>query len=172
MSDLTISQKREIANEILSSKDGTISSKNEHLLDKINSTVLTIQDTVENDDFKNALNTTAETVDTVSTIFECAVESRIVLKEMDVILKQMDTSVEKYIHDANVSLEKFKTTAPILEKEIDKTSDRIDKILDKALSIDASECQEVDLELRTDLISHVKDWSDRISDLLMKLMGM
>ena len=86
-------------------------------------------------------------------------------------MKQMDISLERYLQDTNISLEKFKTSAPILEKQIDNISNRIDRILDKALTIDSKNCDIVDLELRSKLITQVRDWSDHISTLLMKLMG-
>ncbi len=172
MNKISIIQKREIANEILSSKDGKISPKTEQFLNSIDNTVSQIKDTVKDEDFKNALSTTQEIVDTVSTIFECAMETRIAIKELDVVLKQMDLSVEKDINDSNISLEKFKTTAPILAKHLDDISNRMDKILDHVLLIDPKTCGEDDLKLRTKLIDMVNDNSNKISNLLLQLMSL
>ncbi len=165
----TIEEKRDIANMVLSSDIKTLlSPEMEKTLNRFDQSVSNVRETIN--DYNNAMNTTLEVVNNVSTLFNCAMDTYKTVKEIDFLMKQMDVSLEKYLIDSNVSLEKFRTNAPIVEKQLDNISNRIDKILDKALTIDSKNCEMIDLELRTKLITQVRDWSDHISSLLMQLM--
>jgi len=165
-----IDEKRRIAGIILSSDVGTmLSPETEKMLARVDESVTNVKETVQ--EVNDALNTTKEIVDNVTVLWNCTLDTVKAVKELDVIMKQMDITLDKYLQDTNVSLEKFKTSAPIIESQIDKISERIDKILDSALKIDSKNCDMIDLELRSKLISQVRTWSDHISDMLMKLMG-
>ncbi|HPO63069.1 MAG TPA: hypothetical protein PK762_08305 [Candidatus Kapabacteria bacterium] len=170
MSNITLSDFRKNTDEILSSKNLLdLSSENEQFLNRFDSSVNNVKEMFAEMD--TAMNTTKEVVNNVSVLWECTLDTVKTVKEIDFLMKQMDVSLEKYLIDSNISLEKFRTNAPIVEKQLDNISNRIDKILDKALTIDSKKCEMVDLELRTKLITQVRDWSDHISSLLMKLMG-
>jgi hypothetical protein len=163
-------EKRKIMELVLSSNGSSfLTPEMEKTLSRFDSSVTNIRETAQ--EINAGINRAGEIVDTVSTLWNCTLETYYAVKELDVLMKQMDCTLEMYLQDTAISLEKFKTSAPILEKQIDKISDRIDRILDKALTIDSKNCEMVDLELRTKLITQVRDWSDHISSLLMKLMG-
>ncbi|MFA6090111.1 MAG: hypothetical protein WC755_09720 [Candidatus Woesearchaeota archaeon] len=163
-------EKRQVMEMALSSNVKTLlSPEMEKTLSRFDSSVSNIKETAQ--EINTALNTSKEIVDNVSVLWSCTLETIKAVKELDVLMKQMDITLEKYLHDTNISLEKFKTSAPILEKQIDNISNRIDRILDKALTIDSKSCEMVDLQLRSQLITQVRDWSEHISSLLMKLMG-
>ena len=172
-----IDEKRKIMEMVLSSESKSIlSPEMEKSLSRFDSSVTNVRETAQGiketaQEINAGINRAGEIVDTVSTLWNCTLETYYAVKELDVLMKQMDCTLEMYLQDTTISLEKFKTSAPILEKQIDKISDRIDRILDKALTIDSKNCDMTDLELRTKLITQVRDWSDHISSLLMKLMG-
>ncbi len=163
-------EKRQIMQQVLSTDVKTmLSPEMEQTLVRFDTSVNNVRDGIS--EFRSAVGEVKEVVDNVSVLWNCTLDTIKAVKELDVLMKQMDVNLEMYINDTNISLEKFKTSAPILEKQLDKISDRIDKVLDKALTIDSKTCEMVDLELRSKLITQVRDWSDHVSSLLMKLMG-
>ena len=117
------------------------------------------------------MNTTKEVIQSVSTIWQCTLDTVRAVKELDVLMKQMDISQEKYLQDSNVSLAKFQHSAHIMEKLLDNISKDISNTLDKALSIDSKNCEMKDLENRSQLITLVRVWSDNLSSMMMKLMS-
>lgn len=163
-------EQREFVNLVLSSDAETILSPQiSKTLERFDLTISNIKET--SDSINNTLNTTLEIMDNASIIWNCTMDTIRVVKELDVVLKEMDVSLQEYLKDADVKLDKFKVNANIVEKQLDKISDRIDRVLDNAFKIDSKTCTNIDLELRSKLITQVRDWSDHISSLLMKLMG-
>ncbi len=167
---MTIEEKREAANMILSADVKTLlSPEMSNTLDRFDSSMNNVKDTANT--INDTLQTANEVINNVSMIWNCTLDTVKAVKELDVILKQMDVSLEMFLKNSDVNLAKFQTNAGIVEKQLDRISDRIDKVLDNALSIDSKNCAIVDLELKSKLISQVRDWSDHISSLLMRLMG-
>ncbi|MCX7735977.1 MAG: hypothetical protein N2319_04630 [Candidatus Kapabacteria bacterium] len=171
MDELSIAEKRRISNEILSSSNLLkLTDDTEKFLNRFDNSVNKIKDTFQ--EINSAMKITNDVIQNVSIIWQCTLDTVRAVKEIDLIMKQMDVNLEMYLKDSQISLEKFKTNAPILEKQLDNISNRIDKILDKALAIDSKNCELIDLELRSKLITQVRDWSDHLSSMMMKLMSL
>lgn len=158
-----MSNKIETANSLMSSDLNTLlSPETEAKLKRFDKSV---------DKVNATINNANELTKNVQTLWNCTLETVKTVKELDVLMKNMDVSLERYLQDTNVSLEKFRISAPIVEKQLDRISDRMDNILNSALEINPKTCELKELELRGNLIKQVRDWSDQISTLLIKLMG-
>ena len=67
-------------------------------------------------------------------------------------------------------MSKFKTKAKIVEKQLDKLSNKIDLLLDRALSIDTKTDNINEIELRSKILDNVNNYSMIVGDALMKLI--
>lgn len=163
-------EKIEMSKAILNSDVRTLLSPElDEKIRRFDNSVSNVKETIG--EFNSTLDKASGIVDNASIIWNCTLDTVEAVKELDLIMKQLDVSLEMFIKNADVNLEKFKDSAKIVDKQLDRISDRIDSVLDKALTIDSRTCSDVEIELRSKLINQVREWSDHISNLLMRLMG-
>jgi len=93
------------------------------------------------------------------------------IKEIDKDIKTIDAELEKFMKNADNSLEKFKTKSAIVEKQLDNFSDRLDTMLNKAMAINTASENQQEIELRTELLKQVKNWGDTMSSILTNLLA-
>ena len=167
---MTSEEKIRMAELVLNSDTKTmLSPKLNEQIERFDKSVSNVKDTFG--EINNALDKANMIIDYASIIWNCTLDTVKAVKELDLVMKQIDVSLEKYLIDADVNLEKFRINAKMVDKQLDRISDKIDTVLDKAMSIDSKTCSDVEIELRSKLITQVRDWSDHISSLLMKLMS-
>lgn len=91
--------------------------------------------------------------------------------EVHEAIRQTELAVERYRIAAAKSREQLPIIAPIVRKELDHISERLDQVLDRALAIDVEDCTEQDWKYRTQLIEIASGMSDQIFALTMKLLS-
>jgi len=85
-------------------------------------------------------------------------------------ITKMEHALEKYINDSQVSLEKFKSVAPILSAQLENASKRIDKITDTILSSSNNELTEENLRKQSALVDLLNASNNTFNNLLVKLI--
>ena len=117
------------------------------------------------------LNNSLSLVGDITTTVKETAQVFVTIKEIDRDIKNIDADLQKFMKNADANLEKFKMSANLVGKEIDSLSTRLDKILDKALGINTNTENEQEIKIRTELLAKVDKWSDIMSSILMKLLG-
>lgn len=103
-----------------------------------------------------------------SSVKECVVASKMVEAE----IARMNSDLDKFIIQSDSSLTKFKGALPILDRQLNKVSDRIDKITDQMLgnSMDPTSAQSIQKhQMMMDMLTKA---SDSFNDLLAKLINL
>ena len=117
------------------------------------------------------LNNSLIIVDGIAKTAKEAADVFVTIKKIDYEIKNLDVKLEQFIKEADINLEKFKIKAEVVEKQLDKFSDKLDVILNKAVSINTSTENLQEIELRTTLLTQVKNWGDTMSSILMKILA-
>jgi|GEM_PF-1400291 len=85
-------------------------------------------------------------------------------------IAQLDNQLNTFIAESKTRLEKFKAAAPILEKQLQNASARIDRITDTILSQSDNSLSEESLKKQALLIDVLKQADDSFNNLLVKLI--
>jgi len=85
-------------------------------------------------------------------------------------IAQLDHQLETFIAESQTKLEKFKTVAPMLEKQLQNASERIDRITDNILAQSDASLSEDVLKKQSLLIDVLKQADDSFNNLLVKLI--
>ena len=87
-------------------------------------------------------------------------------------LKRLDTELEAFIVQTNANLDRFKSAIPMLEKQLDKASNRIDKITDEAL-LHAKNCNMTEeVKKHSLMIEMLSSANDSFNNLLMRILSL
>lgn len=133
---------------------------------------------------KNELVTVVQTVDDVAMQVAAAVnvinnvttsvtDTIKYIADVKVELKRLDTELEKFIAQTGANLERFKSAIPMLEKQLDKASDRIDRITDTALEhAKTSEMTADALQKHSLMIDMLSSANDSFNNLLMRILSL
>lgn len=92
------------------------------------------------------------------------------IANMRVAVKQIDAQLDAFKAATGAKLDKFKLQVPILDKQMDKISDRIDKITDKILSLTDDDMSEQTLKKQSVLMDALSNFNDSFNNLVMRLM--
>lgn len=93
------------------------------------------------------------------------------LANMNVEIERMDHQLEAFMAETGAKLEKFKVQAPIMEKMLDKASDRLDKITEKVLALSDDSTDEIKLKRQQQLMEQLNKANDNFNNMIMKLMN-
>ena len=108
--------------------------------------------------------------DIVTTVKETA-QIFVTIREIDKDIINIDAELQRFMKTADDNLDKFKIKAVIVENQLDKFSNKLDTILNKAMAINTSTENEQEIKFRTDLLTQLNKWGDTMSSLLMKLLA-
>ena len=89
---------------------------------------------------------------------------------MHVAVEQIEAELEAFKTATGAKLEKFKLQVPILDKQMDKISDRIDMITERILSLTDDDMSEETLKKQSLLMDTLSNFSVSFNNLVMKLM--
>ena len=92
------------------------------------------------------------------------------LANMHVAVEQIEAELEAFKTSTGAKLEKFKLQVPILDKQMDKISDRIDMITERILSLTDDDMSEETLKKQSLLMDTLSNFSVSFNNLVMKLM--
>ena len=92
------------------------------------------------------------------------------LANMHVAVEQIEAELEAFKTATGAKLEKFKLQVPILDKQMDKISDRIDMITERILSLTDDDRSEETLKKQSLLMDTLSNFSVSFNNLVMKLM--
>ena len=92
------------------------------------------------------------------------------LANMHVAVEQIEAELEAFKTATGAKLEKFKLQVPILDKQMDKISDRIDMITERILSLTDDDMSEETLKKQSLLMDTLSNFSVSFNNLVMKLM--
>ena len=92
------------------------------------------------------------------------------LANMHVAVEQIEAELEAFKAATGAKLEKFKLQVPILDKQMDKISDRIDMITERILSLTDDDMSEETLKKQSLLMDTLSNFSVSFNNLVMKLM--
>ena len=90
--------------------------------------------------------------------------------EMKMEIARLDHQLDAFIAQTNANLERFKRAAPILEKQLENASARIDRITDKILSNSDSDLSPESLQKQSVLIDMMTQANDSFNNMVMKLL--
>jgi len=90
--------------------------------------------------------------------------------EMKMEIARLDHQLDAFIAQTDANLERFKRAAPILEKQLENASARIDRITDKILSNSDSDLSPESLQKQSILIDMMTQANDSFNNMVMKLL--
>lgn len=83
-------------------------------------------------------------------------------------IHQMDLQFNAYMGNLEVNLEKYKTSAPIVAKQLDGLQNIMSRILDRVLSMDA--INEMQMQDKERMMSSLDSYIDRLATMMIKLL--
>lgn len=88
-------------------------------------------------------------------------------------MARLDNELEQFLAQTSANLERFKSSIPMLSKQLDKASDRIDKITDETLA-HAKSCSMTEDELKKHslMIDMLESANDSFNNLLMRILSL
>lgn len=92
------------------------------------------------------------------------------LANMHVAVEQIEAELEAFKTATGAKLDKFKLQVPILDKQMDKISNRIDMITERILSLTDDDMTEETLKKQSLLLDTLSNFSGSFNNLVMKLM--
>lgn len=90
--------------------------------------------------------------------------------EMKLEIARLDNQLDAFIAQTDANLERFKRAAPILEKQLENASARIDRITDKILSNSDSDLTPESLKKQSILIDMMTQANDSFNNMVIKLL--
>lgn len=109
-------------------------------------------------------------LDKVSTLTSDIDDMVHTIANMRVAVKQIDAQLDAFKTATGAKLDKFKLQVPILDKQMDRISDRIDQITDKILSLTDDDMSEQTLKKQSVLMDALSNFNDSFNNLVMRLM--
>ena len=80
----------------------------------------------------------------------------------------MDVQFNAFIAKMDFELDKYKTSIPVVEKQLDFVNQQISKILDHVLAMDAKTESEINMKMR--MMESSENYLDKLSTMMMKLI--
>jgi hypothetical protein len=116
------------------------------------------------DQVQGMLDTSREITGALREVFLSACELYRAGKELDAIVARCEI-------EARSSVARVRAIAPLVQQQIGRLSDQIDRALDRASAIDPIRCPPSELTYRTELMRLAEQKSERIHSVLMRLMS-
>ena len=111
--------------------------------------------------------TSLDKINSITSDFNDMVDT---LANMHVAVEQIEAELEAFKTATGAKLDKFKLQVPILDKQMDKISDRIDMITERILSLTDGDMTEETLKKQSLLMDTLSNFSGSFNNLVMKLM--
>ncbi len=89
-------------------------------------------------------------------------------KQIDAQMHTMDIQFNAFIAKMDFELDKYKTSIPVVEKQLDFVNQQISKILDHVLTMDAKTESEINMKMR--MMESSENYLDKLSTMMMKLI--
>src|SRR5690554_4762234 len=116
----------------------------------------------------NAAPQILEKLDSISRsgveVFQCA-------RDMYIAGKELDAMVDIAAMRTSASLQKFSKSLPMIERTIDKYSDKLNDVIDRIMMMDPSECSLEVAKYRSQLIDIAHGHNQTIQSVLMKMLS-
>ena len=80
----------------------------------------------------------------------------------------MDIQFNAFIAKMDFELDKYKTSIPVVEKQLDFVNQQISKILDHVLTMEAKTESEINMKMR--MMESSENYLDKLSTMMMKLI--
>lgn len=90
------------------------------------------------------------------------------MMELQKDMHQMDVQFNAYVASLDAELARHKGNLPIVEKQLDKINQMMDKVLDKVLSMDANTEKEMDMKMK--YMESLENFTDKIATMMIKLL--
>lgn len=114
----------------------------------------------------------AAAVNVVNNVTTSVTDTIKYIADVKVQMKRLDTELEAFIVQTNANLDRFKSAIPMLEKQLDKASNRIDKITDEAL-LHAKNCNMTEeVKKHSLMIEMLSSANDSFNNLLMRILSL
>lgn len=85
---------------------------------------------------------------------------------------ELDARIQGIEADLRYRSSRLHTTAPVIERQLDHGNRRLEMLMNDVMRIDPMTCTPHQLEHRTRLLEGIQNASERISDVLLRLMAM
>lgn len=83
-------------------------------------------------------------------------------------MHMMDVQFNAYVASLDAELERHKDNLPIVEKQLDKINQMMDKVLDKVLAMDANTENEINMKMK--YMESLENFTDKIATMMIKLL--
>jgi len=99
-------------------------------------------------------------------------DTAVAIKQANLEMARLETQLDMFICNAQTNLEKFKSTIPMLERQLDRAADRIEKITDKILDKTDESLTDENLQKQSMLLDALNQHNQTFNNILMKLITM
>lgn len=89
-------------------------------------------------------------------------------KQIDLEMHRMDFIFNSMIAKFDYDLDKYRTSLPVVERQLDFVNQQIGKIMDHVLTMDATTESEMNMKMR--LLDSAENYLDKLSTMMMKLV--
>ena len=121
-----------------------------------------------------AINSAADRVltslESISSISTDLTDMMHTFANMQIGIKQITAELDAFKTATGAKLDKFKLQVPILDKQMDRISNRIDQITDKILALTDDDMSEQTLKKQATLMNMLSNFNDSFNNLVMRLM--
>lgn len=121
-----------------------------------------------------AINSAADRVltslESISSISTDLTDMMHTFANMQIGIKQINAELDAFKTATGAKLDKFKLQVPILDKQMDRISNRIDQITDKILALTDDDMSEQTLKKQATLMNMLSNFNDSFNNLVMRLM--
>ena len=121
-----------------------------------------------------AINSAADRVltslESISSISTDLTDMMHTFANMQIGIKQINAELDAFKTATGAKLDKFKLQVPILDKQMDRISNRINQITDKILALTDDDMSEQTLKKQATLMNMLSNFNDSFNNLVMRLM--
>lgn len=89
-------------------------------------------------------------------------------KQIDLEMHRMDFIFNSMIAKFDYDLDKYRTSLPVVERQLDFVNQQIGRIMDHVLTMDATTESEMNMKMR--LLDSAENYLDKLSTMMMKLV--
>lgn len=109
-----------------------------------------------------------KSLSTLKDITESVCTSITSWKQIDLEMHRMDFIFNSMIAKFDYDLDKYRTSLPVVERQLDFVNQQIGRIMDHVLTMDATTESEMNMKMR--LLDSAENYLDKLSTMMMKLV--
>ena len=125
------------------------------------------QEVLQHDSALDKLN---DGMDKLGMIVDSASDIAITIADMRIQIATVEAQVDAFCHALDTDLAKYEQRLPMLERQLNRASDRIDKFVDKILNEDGDSTSPEYLQRQSMLLDALADMSNQFNTIIMKLL--